>query len=69
MSDCIPYLVFSLIKSGIRMELSKLNENKACLSGKKDNKHVDHITDIIGIFGPFHAVFYTAIGTVYILGQ
>ena len=47
------------------MEPSKLNENKACLPGKKDNKHVDHITDIIGIFGPFHAVFYTAIGTVH----
>ena len=51
------------------MEPSKLNENKACLPGKKGNKHVDHITDIIGIFGPFHAVFYTAIGTVYISGQ
>ena len=51
------------------MELCKLNENKACLPGKKDNKHVDHITDIVGIFGTFHAVFYTAIGKEYILGQ
>ena len=45
------------------MELQKINQNKseAVLTEDKNNKF-DHLTKIIGTFGPFHAIIYTAIG-------
>ena len=45
------------------MELEKESREKreAGLTEDKNNK-LDHLTKIIGPFGPFHAIIYTAIG-------
>ena len=43
------------------MELEPKIEDEPCLPDKKSGK-VDHLTEIIGRFGPFHAMIYTAIG-------
>ena len=45
------------------MELEKESRKKseAGLTEDKNNK-LDHLTKIIGPFGPFHAIIYTAIG-------
>ena len=43
------------------MELEVKIEDEPCLPDKKSGK-VDHLTETIGRFGPFHAIIYTAIG-------
>ena len=51
------------------MDLEKMDKNRKNedLSPRDEEYHnnVDHLTKIIGIFGPFHAMIYTAIGQSY----
>ena len=63
------------IKKNIQnMELEKTNEeDQVCLSkpcnlplSKKSHK-IDHLTEIIGVFGPFHAMICTSIGLSIII--
>ena len=47
------------------MELEKIDKKKRDtedLHPVEENHNVDHLTKIIGVFGPFHAMVYTAIG-------
>ena len=47
------------------MELEKIDKKKkdtVDLQPDKEDHNVDHLTKIIGVFGPFHAMVYTAIG-------
>ena len=47
------------------MELEKIDKkkkDKGDLQPFEENYNVDHLTKIIGVFGPFHAMVYTAIG-------
>ena len=32
---------------------------------KQKSQKLDHITEIIGIFGPFHGFWYTVLGETY----
>ena len=32
---------------------------------KEKSQKLDHITEIIGIFGPFHGFWYTVLGETY----
>ena len=41
-------------------------EEEACLPDKKAHK-VDHLTEIIGIFGPFHLIIYVVMGLSIII--
>ena len=43
-------------------------ENEACLPPDKKKAHkVDHLTEIIGVFGPFHLIIYLAMSLSIIL--
>ena len=52
------------------MELEKNDKKKkdvGDLHPDEENHNVDHLTKIIGVFGPFHAMVYTAIGLSIII--
>ena len=52
------------------MELEKIDKKKkdpGDLHPDEENHNVDHLTKIIGVFGPFHAMVYTAIGLSIII--
>ena len=48
------------------MELEPKIEDEPCLPDKKSGK-VDHLTETIGRFGPFHAMIYTTMGLSIII--
>ena len=52
------------------MELEKIDKKKkdtGDLQSDEENHDIDHLTKIIGVFGPFHAMVYTAIGLSIII--
>ena len=48
------------------MELKQKNEEEVCLPDKKKGKF-DHLTEIIGIFGPFHMIINTTLALSVII--
>ena len=48
------------------MELKQKNEEEDCIPDKKSGKF-DHLTEIIGIFGPFHMIINTTLALSVII--